>query len=48
MKATLTIGVSASGKTTWALHQPGEVISRDNYRWSIMEEKGISPVRCAE
>ncbi|WEM34451.1 polynucleotide kinase [Xanthomonas phage X1] len=43
MKATLTIGVSASGKTTWALSQPGEVLSRDNYRWSIMEEKGISP-----
>lgn len=43
MKATLTIGVSASGKTTWALSQPGEVLSRDNYRWAIMEEKGISP-----
>lgn len=42
-KATLTIGISASGKTTWAYKQPGEVVSRDNYRWQIMEEKNLEP-----
>lgn len=42
-KATLTIGISASGKTTWAYQQPGEVVSRDNYRWQIMEEKNLEP-----
>ena len=42
--AVLTIGISASGKTTWAYKEgKGIVISRDNYRWMIMEEKNIEP-----
>lgn len=44
MKAIITIGVSASGKTSWARQQKGFYeVSRDNYRWYIMGEKGLTP-----
>lgn len=42
-KAYITVGISASGKTTWAYLQNASVISRDNYRWQIMEQKGLEP-----
>lgn len=44
MHAVITVGVSASGKTTWAHQQRGfEVVSRDDHRWQIMREKDIEP-----
>jgi predicted kinase len=51
-KAYITVGISASGKTTWAhefqkdSNANGEtfvVISRDDVRWSMMKSKGITP-----
>lgn len=37
MKAILTIGISASGKTTWAgMQKDFEVISRDDIRFGIL------------
>lgn len=43
MYATITVGISASGKTTWAYQQKEQVVSRDDYRWRIMEEKLLAP-----
>lgn len=44
MKAIITVGISASGKTTWTRGQHGFFeVSRDNYRWHIMAEKGLTP-----
>jgi predicted kinase len=41
MKAIITIGVSSSGKTTWAEEQEGfAVISRDDVRRHILETEG--------
>lgn len=41
MKAIVTIGISASGKTTWAKEQPGfSVICRDDVRRFILENEG--------
>lgn len=46
MKAVITVGISASGKTTWA-HSWGQrfaqVISRDDIRWEMMLEKNLEP-----
>jgi predicted kinase len=40
MKAVITIGVSASGKTTWAKEQSHtSIVSRDDVRRQILEEK---------
>lgn len=48
--AIIMVGVSASGKTTWArnyrdnnLGADIRVISRDDVRWDIMNEKGLTP-----
>lgn len=47
MHAVITVGVSASGKSTWAREQHMkhgyQVVSRDDYRWAIMNEKRIDP-----
>ena len=47
MKAIITVGISASGKTTWALEESRKawtsVLSRDAERWEIMREKDIEP-----
>lgn len=41
MKAIVTIGVSASGKTTWAESQKGfHIVSRDNIRREILDDEG--------
>ena len=50
MKALITVGVSASGKSTWAREVIGErlgketwfEINRDFNRWLIQEEKGLT------
>lgn len=40
MKATICVGVSASGKTTWALQQPNSmIVSRDDLRREILEKE---------
>lgn len=39
MKAVITVGVSASGKTTWAESQNAMVVSRDNVRRTILEQR---------
>ena len=39
MKAIITVGVSASGKTSWAETQPAMVVSRDNVRRTILEQR---------
>ncbi len=49
MKAIVTIGISASGKSTWAAEyikrNPGTVeINRDSFRGMIMVESGLEPV----
>lgn len=44
MKAILTIGMSASGKSTWAKAQKDYiVVSRDDVRWTYMRGLGIEP-----
>lgn len=41
MKAIITIGISASGKTTWAMQQTGyNVVSRDDIRRDILKNEG--------
>jgi hypothetical protein len=40
VKAIITVGISASGKTTWALQQTGyRVVCRDDVRRQILESK---------
>jgi predicted kinase len=47
MKAIITVGISASGKTTWAEKYQNQspnnwrIISRDNYRYHILDEKSL-------
>jgi predicted kinase len=55
MKAIVTVGVSASGKTTWAKNfawinnpSPWKVISRDDFRRQILEEKLKRPLAAGE
>lgn len=48
MKAIVTVGVSASGKTTWAEQQNALVISRDNVRRTILEQKFGRALRAGE
>ena len=48
MKAIITVGISASGKTTWAHEEANRrvcpVLSRDSERWKIMRDvKGVEP-----
>lgn len=46
MQALLTIGVSASGKTTYAremAQQGWGVVSRDDIRWVMMTERNLTP-----
>lgn len=46
MKAVITVGISASGKSTWARaheNRHNVVLERDRVRWEIMEAKGITP-----
>lgn len=48
MKAIITVGISASGKTTWAEKWCSENerwinICRDNIRWALMRQKGLDP-----
>lgn len=44
MKAIITVGISASGKTSWAMAQDGfAVCSRDDYRWDFMRQQGLVP-----
>lgn len=48
MKAFVTVGVSCSGKTTWAearLAQfPNTIVAcRDDIRWQLMEQRGLIP-----
>ncbi|QBP06333.1 polynucleotide kinase [Stenotrophomonas phage YB07] len=47
MKAFITVGVSCSGKTTWAEAREREfgdtIICRDDIRWDIMRARGLIP-----
>jgi predicted kinase len=49
MRAVITVGISASGKTTWANEQCANLtgwrnINRDDMRAEIMRESGLEPV----
>ena len=45
--AYITVGISASGKSTWANEMaktaPFAVLNRDTERWDLMKEKGLDP-----
>ena len=46
MKAIVTVGISGSGKSTWANSMESEtcaVFERDQIRWEFMEADGLEP-----
>lgn len=44
MKATITIGISASGKTSWAKTQKAKIICRDDVRTKFLIDGGFDAV----